>query len=105
MYMFKCKECNLITSEEFMICPKCSLKADKIKINTDDEDKVIFKLTLEDIYYILENRYDEDVLKYIDNKNIVNFMRDNIEIEWDEYIEGFIDNRTLPFLKSIQISS
>lgn len=94
MIMYKCK-CGLLTSEEFQVCPSCGNSEDKVLIDTYDVDDTIYKLTMEDAEYVLDNEIDDDLadkLKNVQPEGIKNILRDNIEIPWTEYIESCLSN-------------
>lgn len=98
MYLYKCKECGLFTSEEFNICPKCRSAEGKKMTNVDDEEGVIYKLTMDDVDMVIDNSLDDEEqekIKKISYETLLDVMRRKIEIDYVDTIEAVLRSRLL----------
>lgn len=63
------------------------------------EDKIVYKIYMSDVNYVLEENFTEDEIKYIRNKyseeEIVDIMMRKLELDWIEAIDAVIRVRLL----------
>lgn len=63
------------------------------------EDKIVYKIYMSDVNYVLEENFTEDEIKYIRNKyseeEIVGIMMRKLELDWIEAIDAVIRVRLL----------
>lgn len=93
MYLYKC-ECGLLTSELFKTCPSCGVRTEKERVNTNDLDEVVFRLTMDDVVTVMDNSITPelaDKLKDVSHETIQDLLSRKMEIPWTEYIEGALE--------------
>lgn len=99
MQLFRCDNCELLTSEEFYVCPKCNSEKTKLKVETYSIEDDIYTLTMDDYEFVLNHYYSDGAIKYVNEnfsqETIKNILQRKLEIEYDEYIRAVIDCRLL----------
>lgn len=98
MYMYKCEDCGLLTSKEIYECPQCNSIKNKLFVDMDDEEGVVYKLTMEDVDYVIDEYFEdekEEIRNNYTDAQIQQIMISNLEIEWTEYVSAVINCRLL----------
>lgn len=94
MNLEKCK-CGFICNQFFITCPSCNRAEKQERVNTNDLDEVIYKLTMDDVDNVLDNDIDGDLadrIKDVPREVLMQIVRDRIEMPWSEYIEGVLES-------------
>lgn len=93
MRLYKCEECELLTSEEFFECPKCHSEREKIKTDSYDEEDIVYTLTMEDVYVALEcigGELEEIIIHNHTHQEIREIIRRKLDIPYVEELEATI---------------